>query len=112
MRRSSALERKPIRCIISIAGRRPGGKPPCFPPPVRQTAGRAITQSRYKQWNSFDEQKNYLENIRNDSMLKDNFQHLDEVKDTLQFDHYILLKLLKNKWFTLIVFLLNIKNAI
>ena len=79
---------------------------------VLQTAGRAITQSRYKQWNSFDEQKNYLENIRNDSMLKDNFQHLDEVKDTLQFDHYILLKLLKNKWFTLIVFLLNIKNAI
>lgn len=79
---------------------------------VLQTTGRAITQSRYNKWKSFKEQKEYLMSIYNDSMLMDNFKYLYEIKDELQFDHYILLRLLKKRLFFFIILLLDIKNAI
>lgn len=79
---------------------------------VLQTAGRAITQSRYNKWKSVKEQKKYLMSIYNDSMLTDNFKYLYEIKDELQFDHYILLRLLKNRLFFFIILLLDLKNAI
>ena len=50
--------------------------------------------------------------IYNDSMLTDNFKYLYEIKDELQFDHYILLRLLKNRLFFFIILLLDLKNAI
>lgn len=78
---------------------------------VLQTAGRAITQSRYNKWNSIEEQKKYLKSIYKDFMLVNNFKYLNKVKNELQFDHYILLGLLKKRLFVLIILLLNIKNV-
>lgn len=79
---------------------------------VLQTAGRAITQTRYNKWGSIKSEKEYLESIYSDAMVKNSFKHLKEIKSKLQFDHYILLMLLKNKMFSFIVFLLKVKNAI
>lgn len=79
---------------------------------VLQTAGRAITQSRYNKWNSIKEQKRYLLSLYSDPMLEENFKYLSDLKDKLQRDHYILLKLFKARRFNMIVFLLKIRNAI
>lgn len=79
---------------------------------VLQIAGRAITQSRYKKWNSAIKQKEYLKKIRDDSMLLENYLYLGKIKNELQFDHYVLLKLLKNRLYMTIIVLLNIKNFI
>ena len=79
---------------------------------VLQTAGRAITQSRYNKWDSAAEHKSYLKKISDDSMLTDNLKYLNIVKKNLQFDHYVLLGLLKRNMFSLIAVLLNIKNKI
>lgn len=79
---------------------------------VLQTAGRAITQSRYKKWNSVREHKEYLKNICNDFMLMKSLRYLKMVKDNLQFDHYILLKLLRKKFFSTIIIMLKIKNNV
>lgn len=79
---------------------------------VLQTTGRAITQSRYNKWKSIKEQKKYLMDMRNDSMLIDSFEYLYNIKDELQFDHYVLLKLLKKRMLFIIVLLLKIKNII
>ena len=79
---------------------------------VLQTAGRAITQSRYNKWNSIKEQRMYLLSLYNDPMLEDNFKYLSDLKDKLQRDHYVLLKLLKDRMFNMIVFLLKIRNVI
>ena len=52
----------------------------------------------------------YLGKIREDRMLQENTKYLDKVKDKLQKDHYILLKLLKFNLNVIIVLLLNMKN--
>ena len=79
---------------------------------VLQTAGRAITQSRYNNWNSIDEQKTYLKSLRTDSMLLLNYQYINRVRKFLQFDHFILLKLLKYKLYAIVIILLDVKNKI
>lgn len=79
---------------------------------VFQTAGRAITQSRYNMWDSVREHRKYLISICDDSMLTANFKYLRKIKDKLQSDHYILLVLLKKRMFGVIIILLNIKNII
>lgn len=79
---------------------------------VLQTAGRAITQSRYNKWSSTKEQIKYLESIRNDPMLKSNYKFISEVRDKLQHDHYLLLLLLKSRLYNLIILLLKIRNVI
>lgn len=79
---------------------------------VLQTAGRAITQSRYKNWDSIQTQIKYLKRIRRDDMFEKNIKYVDKVKDELQKDHYMLLKLLKCNLYKIIVLLLNIKNII
>lgn len=76
---------------------------------VLSTAGRAITQSRYKKW-GVSEHVNYLKEIRDDGMLQRSMLQIDRVKDYLQGDHYALLKLMRHNCFILIVVLLNIKN--
>lgn len=78
---------------------------------VLQTAGRAITQSRYNTWRSVKDQKEYLLKICNDSMVISNFKYIKEVRNKLQFNHYILLLLLKKKRLLSIVLLLNLKNV-
>ncbi len=78
---------------------------------VLQTAGRAITQSRYNKWSSIKDQKQYLASVRNDSMLESNLKYISEIRDKLQHDHYILLMLLKFRLDNLIVLLLKIKNV-
>lgn len=75
-----------------------------------QTTGRAITQSRYNKCISFKEQKKYLKNLRNDSMLKHNLYYLYKVHDELQFDHFIFLLLLNFRFYLMIILLLRIKN--
>lgn len=77
---------------------------------VLQTAGRAITQSRFADWKSFHEQKDYLKKIRNDKMLIDNLVYLQRVAGFLQKDHYILLKLFEKRFYNLVCLLLRIKN--
>lgn len=82
-----------------------------FATKVLQTAGRAITQSRYNTWRSVKDQKEYLLKICNDSMVISNFKYIKEVRNKLQFNHYILLLLLKKKRLLSIVLLLNLKNV-
>lgn len=77
---------------------------------VLQTTGRAITQLRYNKCISFKEQKKYLKNLRNDSMLKSNLCYLYKVQGELQFDHFILILLLKFRVYFMIILLLKIKN--
>ena len=79
---------------------------------VLQTAGRAITQARFNNWESISEQKQYLEHIYNDSMLIENIKYLNDVKKNIQWDHYFLLILLRYKFFIFIVLLLRIKNRL
>ena len=79
---------------------------------VLQTAGRAITQSRYKKWKSFKEHKNYLKNICDNDMLQSSFDYIYKSKNCLQKDHFILLLFLKHRLFWLLMFLLNVKNLI
>lgn len=77
---------------------------------VLQTAGRAITQSRYKKWKSFKEHKNYLKNICDDDTVKCNLKYINNAKRYLQLDHYVLLILLRCRFYTLISLLLYCKN--
>lgn len=77
---------------------------------VLQTTGRAITQSRYKKWETLKEHKEYLKKIREDEMLKTNLKFLNTVSSKLQHDHSILLRILKHKWYTSLIVLLCIKN--
>lgn len=79
---------------------------------VLQTAGRAITQSRYKKWNSVGEQINYLKQIANDRMLKTELKYLNYIKENLQKDHFVLLQLLDKKFYIVICFMLRVKNII
>ena len=77
---------------------------------VLQTAGRAITQSRYKKWESMREQTRYLKQIREDKMFQKNILYLATIKGKLQKDHAMLLKLLQNRMYILICLMLSIKN--
>ena len=79
---------------------------------VLQTAGRAITQSRYFKWDSVVKQKEYLLSIRYDDMFQDNIKYISKIKKYLQIDHYFLLNLLQNRCTYLICFLLKLKNSI
>lgn len=79
---------------------------------ILSTAGRAITQSRYKNWNNKNDQIQYLKYIRDDEYFESNIQYLYRAKKFLQRDHYILLRLLKNSQYSLIVALLNVKNKL
>lgn len=79
---------------------------------VLQTAGRAITQSRYNKWTSADEQREYLKTIAEDEMLQKNIKYLEDIKSSIQFSHYVLLRLLKHRLFWLVVQFLKIKNMV
>lgn len=79
---------------------------------VLQTAGRAITQSRYKKWKSFQEQKSYLKRIREDEMFQNNIPYLVVVNKQVQKDHIILLKLLQNRMYILICMMLSLRNLL
>ncbi|NSD38664.1 glycosyltransferase family 2 protein [Blautia glucerasea] len=77
---------------------------------VLQTAGRAITQSRYKKWESMWAQTRYLIQIREDKMFQKNILYLVTIKGKLQKDHVMLLKLLQNRMYILICLMLSVKN--
>lgn len=79
---------------------------------VLQTVGRAITQSRYNNWESKKEQKEYLKRIAEDEMLQESLHALKDVKIYLQKDHAILLKMLSLKMYFLIIIALDIKNKV
>lgn len=79
---------------------------------VMQTVGRAITQSRYRSWESYTQQKEYFTNIRNDKMVNNALSYLKSIKRYLQTDHYYLLKLLKFRLYFSICMLLYIKNVL
>lgn len=78
---------------------------------VLQTAGRAITQSRYNKWTSMKEQKEYLSRIAEDDMVQKNIILLDCIKKSLQKNHVVFLKLLSLKMYSPIIVLLNLKNS-
>ena len=78
---------------------------------VFQTTGRAITQSRYNKWNSYGEQRKYLKKIRQDKMFIANLKYLNNIKENLQRDHY-LLYLLKVRFYLLIIIMLRMKNIL
>lgn len=77
-----------------------------------QTAGRAITQSRYNRWPSTKAHKEYLQKVREDSLLENNLGFLQSAKGRLQKDHVILLKLMQRRNYLVIVVLLNMKNSL
>lgn len=79
---------------------------------VLQTTGRAITQSRYKKWKTFKEHKGYLKLLYFDSLFQDNIHYINMVKDKLQYNHYVLIRLLMNEHFNLIIMLLGTKNVV
>lgn len=79
---------------------------------VLQTAGRAITQSRYNKWNSVKEQTEYLKQIRKDEMFINNIGYLKAVKTVLQWDHVMLLSFLEHNRLTIICLLLRVKNVL
>ena len=79
---------------------------------VLQTAGRAITQSRYKNWASMDEHKTYLKQIAEDEMLQENIHMLGHVKNNLHTKYSILLKMLSLKMFFCIIVMLRLKNIV
>lgn len=79
---------------------------------VLQTAGRAITQSRYKKWESMWNQMEYLKQIREDEMFQKNILHLAAIKGKLQKGHVILLEMLSLKMDSAIVMILKLKNII
>lgn len=77
---------------------------------VLQTVGRAITQSRYNNWESNKQQKEYLKSIEADRMFQEEILLLKDVKKKLQKNHVILLKLLSLKMYSIIIILLSLKN--
>lgn len=79
---------------------------------VLQTAGRAITQSRYNKWASMKEQKEYLRRIAEDKMLRENIRLLNNIKIRLQKNHVVLLQLLSLKMYSPIIAVLNLKNKV
>lgn len=77
---------------------------------VLQTAGRAISQSRYNKWDSTYDQMQYLMTIGNDSLVKKAFNYMYEIRKNLQRSHLLLLVLIKHKQYWLICLILKMKN--
>lgn len=48
---------------------------------VMQTAGRAITQSRYNNWNSYSEHRIYLKSIKEDKYVNESLNYLVSIRD-------------------------------
>lgn len=86
------------------------GKEKYFAIKVLSTAGRAVTQSRYNQWSNKKDQIKYLASIRNDRIFRENIGYLNAVKNNLQKNYRILLRLLDFKWYRLVIFMLDLKN--
>ena len=74
------------------------------------TAARAITQSRFGKWENSRQHREFLEKIEKDDLFRRYIPYLQADKQYLQKDHYILLKLLKNKQARMIIWLLQLKN--
>ena len=55
-------------------------------------------------------QMEYLKQIREDDMFQKNISYLDMIREKLQKDHVILLKLLQNEMYVMICMMLNVKN--
>lgn len=79
---------------------------------VLQTSARTTTQSRYKKWNSFSEQKTFLSKINSDCYFIESIKYLDEIKPYLKKNYIVLLKLLKENKLNRICFMLRIRNLI
>ena len=79
---------------------------------VLQTAGRAITQSRYNIWKSKKEHIKYLRDIREDDMLKEAVPYIMRDCSNLQKSHLLFLVLLKYRMYYLICILLSMKNNV
>ncbi|MCI6698762.1 MAG: glycosyltransferase family 2 protein [Lachnospiraceae bacterium] len=79
---------------------------------VLSISGRAITQSRYKKWNSTKDHARYLLNIRQDEYFKSTIKCLSQVEGKLQKDHVLLIKLLNNGMLYPIIWMLHIKNRL
>lgn len=79
---------------------------------VLQTAGRAITQSRYNRWESYIKHKVYLKSIREDELVTESIKSLGSIRNYLQKDHYYLLLLLKYKLYLSVCLLLFAKNIV
>lgn len=79
---------------------------------VLQTSARTITQSRYKKWNSFSEQKTFLSKINSDCYFIESIKYLEEIKPYLKKSYIVLLKLLKENKLNRICFMLRIRNLI
>lgn len=77
---------------------------------VLQTAGRAITQSRFGKSMTVMEHVAYLRKMRDDEMFRICIEKLKDAKHYLQHDYVILLMLLKQRCYLMIVFALRIKN--
>ena len=75
------------------------------------TTGRAITH--LGTINGFyGEQRKYLKKIRQDKMFIANIKYLNNIKENLQRDHYLLLYLLKVRFYLLIIIMLRMKNIL
>lgn len=79
---------------------------------VLQTAGRAITQSRYNKWNSYSGHRTYLKGIKEDKYVNDSLNCIASIKGYLQKDHFYLLLLLKHKLYLFLCILLYVKNKL
>ena len=79
---------------------------------VLQTSARTMTQSRYKKWYSFSEQKTLLSKINQDCYFIESIKYLDEIKPYLKKNYIVLLKLLKENKLNRICFMLRIRNLI
>ena len=77
---------------------------------VLAMTGRAITQSRYKKWESVQEHVNFLKRIREDNMFNKCINYLNNTELHIQKDHVILLYLLEKRRYLIIVIMLNVKN--
>lgn len=77
-----------------------------------QTAGRAITQTRYYNWESIKEHKEHLLSIYYSVVTDDTLKYLFSVRSKLQKNHFFLLCLFKARLFYIIILLLLIKNKL
>lgn len=75
-----------------------------------QIFGRAVTQSRYKNWDNIGNQIDYLRRLYYDDLFVENRDLLIRAKKDIQSSHYIMLNLLRKKHFITICILLKIKN--
>lgn len=77
---------------------------------VLQTVGRAITQSRYNNWDTINGQIEYLLGIRNDPMVNDSINYIYINRNNLQKSHFVFLMLFKYRFYRIICAILNVKN--